>query len=209
MELAKKKKGSRGGRTCKVLAILLLALAPSAFAQDDIDIGHIIGNGKYLGAKTSDGQTTVPVLGVDSNGSTVLNSLSGTAPVISIAKTPVARVEGGGIQPVGTPNIAVFISTPVAGVNELRAGYNVPAPTATANTAVRVGPAVPTPNTTYEFYNQSAATLRLAVPTVSTMNGATQGGYVAVPSKISATCKTVSGTNIDCRLNVNPTPAGP
>lgn len=208
MEISKKKKGSKGGRGCKVLLALLL-LPGLAFAQDDISAGDVIGNGRYLGAKTSDGQTTVPVLGVDASGNTQINALSGKGVVAAIAKTPAAVLNSQGWGSAVAPNVAVFIATPVAGTNKLIPGYNVPAATATASTKVFVGEAIPTPGTTYEFYNQSAATLHLAVPTVSTLNGATQGGYVAVASKGSATCKTVSGTNIDCRLNVNPTPAGP
>lgn len=212
MEFSKKKKGGKkGGRGCKILIAVLLALNTSlVFAQDDISISTgIIGNGKKLGAKTIDGQTTVGVLGIDASNNTSLDGLAGTTPQVKVAGTPRASFLVGGVQPVGTPNVAVFIATPVAGTNVLVPGYNVPAATATASTKVFIGGAVPTPNQTYEFYNQSAATLHLAVPTVSTLNGATQGGYVAVAPKISATCKTVSGTNIDCRLNVNPTPAGP
>lgn len=212
MEISKKKKGGKkGGRGCKILAVLILALMPlTALAQDDISLSTgIIGNGKKLGAKTADSQTTVGVLGVDASNNTFIDGLSGTTPQVKVAGTPRASFLPGGVQAVGTPNVAVFIATPVAGTNVLVPGYNVPAATATASTKVFIGAAIPTPNTTYEFYNQSAATLHLAVPTVSTLNGATQGGYVAVAPRISATCKTVSGTNIDCRLNVNPTPAGP
>jgi hypothetical protein len=107
------------------------------------------------------------------------------------------------------PNTVIFASTPVAGTNLLLPGYNIPAATATANHKVFIGAAIPTPGEQYEFYNASASTLQLAVPTIATMNGATQGGYLAVATKLSASCKTVSGTNIECRLNVNPTPAGP
>lgn len=109
----------------------------------------------------------------------------------------------------GAPATAVFASTPVAGTNVLVQGYNIPAPTATANHKVFIGGPTPTPGASYEFYNASASTLQLAVPTVATMNGATQGGYLSVATKLSATCIYTSGTNADCRLNVNPTPAGP
>jgi hypothetical protein len=107
------------------------------------------------------------------------------------------------------PNTVAFIATPVAGTNSLVPGYNVPAATATASTRAIIGAAIPTPGDQFEFYNQSASSLVLAVPTVSTLNGATQGGSLTVASKISASCKTVSGTNIECRLNVNPTPVAP
>lgn len=59
-----------------ILAVLLITLP--AFAQDNISTSTgIIGNGKLLGAKTYDGQTTVGVLGIDSSGNTTIQSLSG------------------------------------------------------------------------------------------------------------------------------------
>ncbi len=63
----------------KILALLvaLLGATTGAVAQDDISLGYIIGNGRLLGAKTADGQTTVGILGIDSNNNTVVKSLSG------------------------------------------------------------------------------------------------------------------------------------
>lgn len=71
-----------------ILTLLLLPML--ALAQDDISQGDIIGNGRYLGAKTVDGQTTVPVLGVDSSGNTAVNALSGKSVILSANKTAVA-----------------------------------------------------------------------------------------------------------------------
>ena len=71
-----------------ILALLLLPML--ALAQDDISAGDVIGNGRYLGAKTVDGQTTVPVLGVDSSGNTAVNALSGKSVILSADKTAVA-----------------------------------------------------------------------------------------------------------------------
>jgi len=63
----------------KLLLIALLALCASmAFAQEEISISTgVIGNGRYLGAKTYDGQLTIGVLGLDSSGNAVLKSNAG------------------------------------------------------------------------------------------------------------------------------------
>lgn len=60
------------------LLIALLGATTGALAQDDISLGYVIGNGRLLGAKTFDGQTTVGVLGIDSSGNTIIKSLSGS-----------------------------------------------------------------------------------------------------------------------------------
>lgn len=66
-------------------------------AEDDISIATgIVGGGKFLGAKTSDNMTTVPVLGIDASSNTQLNALSGKTAVISIAKTPAATFSSTG-----------------------------------------------------------------------------------------------------------------
>lgn len=57
--------------------LLLFILSSSAFAQDDISLGYIIGNGRLLGAKTYDGQGTVGILGIDSSGNTTVKAMSG------------------------------------------------------------------------------------------------------------------------------------
>lgn len=50
----------------------------SAVAQDNISLDPgVIGNGRFLGAKTVDGQTTVGVLGINSSGNTEIGVLSG------------------------------------------------------------------------------------------------------------------------------------
>lgn len=65
----------------KIIALLIALLGATApgFAQDDISTSTgIIGNGRLLGAKTYDGQTTVGILGIDSNGNTIIKALSGS-----------------------------------------------------------------------------------------------------------------------------------
>lgn len=70
-------------RTIFKLALAVLLVPGLVLAQDDISLSTgIIGNGKKLGAKTYDGQTTVGVLGVDSSGNTALTSLSGKSVTI-------------------------------------------------------------------------------------------------------------------------------
>lgn len=61
------------------LLIALLGATSASFAQDDISQSTgIIGNGRLLGAKTYDGQTTVGILGIDSSGNTIIKALSGS-----------------------------------------------------------------------------------------------------------------------------------
>lgn len=78
--------------------LLAVLIAVPVFAQDDISGSTgVIGNGRYLGAKTVDGQTTVPVLGVDSSGNTAINALSGKSAVIKVNKTDVVTVTSTGV----------------------------------------------------------------------------------------------------------------
>lgn len=76
----------------------LLILIPSiALAQDNISKSTgVIGNGQYLGAKTVDGQTIVPVLGVDSSGDTAVQAGSGKNVVAKIGGTNVLTITSTG-----------------------------------------------------------------------------------------------------------------
>lgn len=129
--------------------------------------------------------------------------------------TPVVDITTNGFEyrsgkaGITAPATAVFASTAVAGTNVLVPGYNIPGATATANHLALIGSATTIPGATYDFYNASGATLKLKAPSGVTMNGATAGGTLLVATLISATCKVTSATNIDCRLNTNPTPAAP
>jgi hypothetical protein len=99
MKIEKKKKGSKGGRGCRVLAslFLMLALSTICFAQDDISISTgIIGNGKKLGAKTYDSQTTIGVIGIDSNNDTAVFAPSGEQVVAKVALTPQGKFNSSG-----------------------------------------------------------------------------------------------------------------
>lgn len=129
------------------------------------------------------------------------------------AGTPVARIDATGFKPVEgfgiTQNIysAVFVATATPGTNILKPGYNIPAGTPTADTQVLVGSATVIPGAVYNFFNSSGVTLFAKAPAGVTVNGATAGGRVSVATLISLTCIASSATNLDCRLNVNPTPA--
>lgn len=137
---------------------------------------------------------------------------AGTFEII-YAGTPVANVDATGINPAEgfgiTDNVysVVVAATAVAGTNQLKPGMNIPGATATANHLALIGSATTIPGAKYEFYNASAASLKLKAPAGVTLNGATASGTLVVAAKISATCIVVSATDIDCRLNVNPTAA--
>ncbi len=195
-----------------VAAILFINafIAFNVSAQQDIsDSTGIIGNGRYLGAKTVDGQTTVGVLGIDADGNTRVNANSGEDIVLSVAKTPVARINStGGISNV-TANSPVLISTPVAGTNIFSPGFNLVPPTVTANTAAFLGGATPTPLSEFEIYNPSASTVRAKAAGGATINGATAGGYLTIATKCSVRCKYATATDISCSVPACPTPQGP
>jgi len=80
------------------MALAMIFVSASAFAQDDISReDSYIGNGQYLGAKTTDGQTIVPVLGVDSSSNTQLNALSGKSVILAVNKTAAVTVTSTGV----------------------------------------------------------------------------------------------------------------
>lgn len=81
------------------LFLLTLLVSVSAFAQDNISIDPgPIGNGRLLGAKTYDGQTTVGVLGVDSASYTKLDSLSSKGIKLNINGTTEATLTNDQLQ---------------------------------------------------------------------------------------------------------------
>lgn len=84
-----------------LVTISILSLLSSvAFAQDDISISTgIVAGGKYLGAKTTDNQTIVPALSIDSSGNTVINSLSGKTVGFQNGKVTGTTMDATGITP--------------------------------------------------------------------------------------------------------------
>lgn len=78
--------------------LLSAIIAQGAIAQDNISVSTgIIGSGKYLGAKTSNNQATVPALGIDSSDNTVVNALSGKNVVLSVDNTAAMTVTSTGV----------------------------------------------------------------------------------------------------------------
>lgn len=145
------------------------------------------------------------VIGTGPSATGTFNLVAAGTPVAEIVANGVTFPEGKGV--IDKVTTAVFAATAVAGTNVLVPGMNIPGATATANHLVLVGSATAIPGAKYEFYNDSASTLKLKAPSGITLNGATAGGTLLVATRISATCIVTSATNIDCRLNVNPTPA--
>lgn len=69
----------------------------SAVAQDNISQNNeIIGNGRFLGARTVDGQTIVGVLGVNALGNTEIGALSGKGVELPALTTTFEAVAGAG-----------------------------------------------------------------------------------------------------------------
>jgi len=201
----------------KILALLiaLLGATTGALAQDDISISTgVVGGGKYLGAKTVDEQTTVPLTGVNASGNSMLNAMSGKAAGLSIAKTPIAQAVAGGLElPVAgtgidfTAYVPTFAATPAAGTNDLKPGLNV-VPTAAANTAACF-PAVLTPGVEFVILNPIANAVRAKACGTPGVNGGAAGTYVTVAVQSRVTCVATSATNLQCSSEVVPTPAGP
>ena len=196
-----------------ILNILLLPFL--VMAQDDISISTgIVGNGKYLGGKTADGQTTVPMLGIDANGNTVQNALSGKASIMAVAKTPIAQADASGLSLVGSgagikyhAYVPTLAATPAA-ANQYRPGLNV-VPTNAANNAAFLGAATITPGEEFIITNNAGAAVRVKASGGATLNGATAGGYISVANLATVICRSASTTNQTCEQPVIPTPAGP
>jgi hypothetical protein len=130
------------------------------------------------------------------------------------ATTPVATFDNLGIsftsagQGVKLPSyVPTMAATPAAGTNDLKVGLNV-VPTAAADTAALLK-ATPVVGDEYHIYNSGPNTVRVKAGGAATINGATAGGYVALPTLRSLACKTTAAANHVCILDVNPTPAGP
>lgn len=210
----------------RFIFLILTALLPViSYAQDDISINTgIIGNGRYLGAKTSDGQTTVPVLGVDSSGNTAINSLSGKTVVLSAAKTPLVNISASngitlttaGTYINGAVQVPVVAATPVTGTNFCGPGICA-MPTFAAGGAVFVGAATPVAGTQFYIKNVSANTSRAKAAGGATINGAVAGGYIGLATGTSMHCTYFTVGDLVCDTYSTaggttaalPTPAGP
>lgn len=142
----------------RTLAFVTL-LPTLALAQDNIDIGHIVGGGKMLGGRTADNQTIVPMVGIDSSGNTRHEALSGKTHQMVIGGTPVAQIDSSGqmvspVQPaVITPMTAL---TPVAGA-ALSARVSIMATAAPTLAIVMLPAATSSANEAVGLYNKSAS----------------------------------------------------
>ena len=206
-------------------SIIFSFLVPTlAFAQgtsSTIDTGLPLGTGKYLPARNSvNGAEPNKILRSTTADVTELNAPSGKTVKITIAQTPVASFDATGITFPLTgsganlaPYTVTAATTPVVQTNMILPGYNV-FPTAASNAQAILAPSTganttPVAGQQFQIYNSGPNTVRVKAGGGATMNGATAGGYLAVATLISATCIASSTSNYDCRLNVNPTPAGP
>lgn len=116
---------------------------------------------------------------------------------------------GDGIfQPVVPRYVPTMAATPAAATNKFQPGLNV-VPTAAANTAAFLGDATPVPGQHFVINNSMANAVRIKAAGGATLNGATAGGYIALPALATVDCYTASATNQVCMQPVIPTPAGP
>jgi hypothetical protein len=157
-----------------LIALALVLNAHLAFAQDDIDISDVIGGGKYLGARTADNQTIVPVLGLDSSNNSQVNALSGKSVILSAAKTPVASFSSTGstIPPlVTTYEVVAGAGTTVADAAALSGTKYVHQVTG-ANGTVGVKFVTATPVGSVQIIlNTTAGVLKVYGESGSTVNG--------------------------------------
>lgn len=193
-----------------IVTMILFVYSPVVFAQQDIsDSTGIVGNGRYLGAKSVDGQLIVPVLGVDANNDTVVNANSGDDVVLSVAKTPAAKINStGGIYST-IVNSPILVSTPVAGTNFFPPGLSVVPPTVTANTAAFVGAATPIAGTKFSIYNSSASSVYVKAAGGATINGTLAAGRFILATRCGVDCVYTSATNLYCMPPVCATPLAP
>ncbi len=107
---------------------------------------------------------------------------------------------GGAVVPKYVPTLA---ATPGAS-NYFKPMVNV-IPTNAANN-VGLLPATPVPGQRFIIINGSGASQRIKSGGTATMNGATAGGYIALPDKARSDCIASTTENYSCTLPVIPTP---
>lgn len=146
------------------------------FAQDDISITTgIVGNGRFLGAKTADSQTTVPTVGIDSSSNTVVNALSGKSVVLSANKTTIAAFSstGAALPPLlSTAETVAGAGTTVADAAQLAGTTTYVHRITGANGTVGWKFATTTPVGSLQFLlNTTAGVAKVYGESGSTMNG--------------------------------------
>ncbi len=185
---------------------LALCVAGPVLAQDDISMSTgIVGNGRFLGGKTTDGQSTVPMLGIDANSNTLLTSLSGKTVGIGPAKTPNVQVGSSGLNLVGSgqqignttqpPVMTPAVSLTVAAANSLVERVSLMA-TASPTLAYVVLPAA-TSNAGKAFgvYNKGASPLLILLNGGVAATDAINASAAATPYSCATTkfcdCRTI------------------
>jgi hypothetical protein len=119
-----------------------------------------------------------------------------------------STVFSSGANSVLTAYVPTMAATPVGGTNQFLPGLNI-VPTAAANTAAFLGATTPVPGQQFRIVNASGASVRVKASGGATLNGATAGGYIAVPNLATVDCMTATTGNQVCLQPVIPTPAGP
>lgn len=110
----------------------------------------------------------------------------------------------------GSVQTPILISTPVVGTNFFAPGLSIVPATATANTAAYLGQAAtPIPGQAFIIYNGSASTVRAKAGGGATINSATAGGYMTIPTLCQLGCRYTSATNLSCGAPACPTAQGP
>jgi len=113
-----------------------------------------------------------------------------------------------GYAPRLAPYVPTMAATPVVGTNEFKPGLNV-VPTAAASTAAILGPSTPVPGQHFIINNSGPNSVFVKAGGGATLNGATAGGKIALPTLATVECLTASATNQICLQPVIPTPAAP
>jgi hypothetical protein len=150
---------------------------------------------------------TIKVRNSGDTSSVTAATLSSTA--VTLGAQDVIFGTAGNYVGYGPGTSPVLISTPTPGTNVFMPGLNVIPATATANTAAYLGVTTPTPGSQYDIYNASASTVRAKAAGGATINGATAGGYITIPTLAMAHCHYTSATNVACTPPVALTPQGP
>lgn len=175
--------------------VVLLAVVSTAYAQDDISISTgIIGNGKYLGAKTTDGQTTVGVLGVDANGKTAINGLGGV--ILQANKTPGAQIAYPSTNVI-TPAVTAAAYTPNTGYT-MSSRFNSVATAAPTLVAVQLPVATSYLGQTFEFYNEGASPALIIPVLGNSINALAAGTPLSCATTKSCECTARYNTRFVC-----------
>lgn len=184
------------------LVVFALLFATTAFAQEISQDTGIIGNGRMLGAKTADSQTTVGVLGIDADGNTQHNAMSGEVHEFSIGNTTVATLDSNGAVPSTLPAVITPMTsiTPVAGA-ALAARVSIMATAAPTFAIVMLPAATSNPNKSFGVYNKSASPLLFhlnGVASTDSINAAAAGTPYSCATGKFCDCRVIGAGTYMC-----------